>query len=88
MDTSNLPNDATDLKGIIADYQVEIEYPEEKVRFLKAQLFGRKSEKRSSNWDQQMAIFNEAEEAASEEAIPEITVPAHTRKKPGRTAAS
>ncbi len=65
--------------------QKQYEFLEEQFRLFKANLYSRKSEKSAYNQDQ-LSIFNEAEEiAAEEEKKPaEITVPAHTRKKGGR----
>jgi transposase len=66
---------------------------EEENRWLKAQLFGRSSEKRAADEispDQAKLLFNEAEaiaHAPSASAAPEaLRIPAHERKKPGRKA--
>lgn len=64
---------------------------EEENRWLKQQLFGRSSEKRSADEispDQARFLFNEAETLASAvETAPEtVTIPAHQRKKRGRKA--
>jgi transposase len=65
----------------------------EENRWLKAQLFGRSSEKRAADEispDQAKLLFNEAEaiaHAPSASAAPEaLRIPAHERKKPGRKA--
>jgi transposase len=81
-------------------YQTHIKILEEKIRFLQDKIFGRKSEKLPAKGDKycQLALFNEAEaivESASasqeQEALDKagtdtdtISVPAHTRQKPGR----
>jgi len=79
-------------------YQAHIKILEEKIRFLQDKIFGRKSEKLPVKGDKycQLALFNEAEdivERTAASAEPEsadkadtdtISVPAHTRKKPGR----
>jgi transposase len=59
---------------------------EQENRWLKQQLFGRSSEKRenppSANQDW---LFNEAEGVSrADEPVKSITIPAHTRKAPGR----
>jgi len=86
----SLPEDNEALKAIIreqaARYEKENALLREQIQLLRAQLFGRKSEKEQpSSGHQQLLIFDEVplpEEQAAEEA--EITVPAHTRKKRGR----
>jgi len=79
-------------------YEAQIRIMEERIRFLQDKIFGRKSEKLSTKKDKycQLALFNEAEAivdkaAASQEQEAEgkadtdtISVPAHTRQKPGR----
>jgi len=79
-------------------YQDHIKLLEEKIRFLQDKIFGRKSEKLPAKDDKycQLALFNEAEDIVDKQAAspePEsaggadtdtISVPAHTRKKPGR----
>ncbi len=59
---------------------------EQENRWLKQQLFGRSSEKRSAPVPaNQIWLFNEAEAvAAPAEEVAEIVVPAHTRKAKGR----
>lgn len=66
---------------------------EEENRWLKAQLFGRSSEKRASDEvspDQARLLFDEAEaiaHAPAADTAPEaLRIPAHSRKKPGRKA--
>jgi len=55
-------------------------------RWLKQQLFGRSSEKRSAPVPaNQSWLFNEAEAVtAAAEEVAQIAIPAHTRKAPGR----
>lgn len=70
--------------GSITSLQKENTLLAEQVRHLNTLLYGRKSEKSVYNQDQ-LSIFNEAEEIAAEETkAAEITVPSHTRKKGGR----
>lgn len=64
---------------------------EEENRWLKQQLFGRSSERRTADDispDQQRLIFNEAEAIAPAVSTvePVITIPAHDRKQRGRKA--
>ena len=97
MNEALLPNDFEWLKTIILDqeatifaqkkrYESRIEFLEERLRLLQNELFRRSSEKRPVEEDpRQLHLFNEAEEAVSEEpAREEIAVPAHTRQKPKR----
>jgi len=84
LDASNLPNDVKSLKKIIVSHQATINLLEEKISLLQHNLFGRKSEKLSPNPDQP-SLFDEAEEfSEAPEEVTAITVPEHTRKKPGR----
>lgn len=66
---------------------------EEENRWLKSQLFGRSSEKRTvdeTSPDQARLLFNEAEVTAhtpaAERAPESLAIPTHERKKPGRKA--
>jgi transposase len=89
----SLPDDTQALKAIIRDlserdrgHEQQISLLLEQIRLLRAQMFGRKSEKDKAG-DRQLLIFDEvatAEQKAEEVAFEEITVPAHTRKKRGR----
>jgi transposase len=79
-------------------YQAHIKILEEKIRLLQDKIFGRKSEKLPAREDKycQLALFNEAEDIADKAATAQeqetsdradadtISVPAHTRQKPGR----
>jgi transposase len=86
----SLPEDSQALKAIIRDqaarHEKEISLLMDQIRLLRAQIFGRKSEKDvASSGPQQLLIFDEVlapAEQAEEEA--EITIPAHARKKRGR----
>ncbi len=74
----------TSLESNLTRLQIENNLLREQVQHLRAKLFDRKSEKSAYNQDQ-LSIFNEAEEITAEEIkAAEITVPAHTRKKGGR----
>ena len=72
-------SDIAHLSARIADLEAEN-------RWLKQQLFGRSSEKRETPVPaNQPWLFNEADALVPASAEPaSITVPAHTRKKPGR----
>ncbi len=92
--TSTLPDSIDQLKKIAHHYEVENNILREKIRLLQAKLFGCKTEKKLYGIEngQQVLLFNEAEgynppkeeEMITEEEAVEITVPAHSRKKPGR----
>ncbi|MEW5994662.1 MAG: IS66 family transposase [Candidatus Zixiibacteriota bacterium] len=63
----------------------ENELLREQVRLLRAQLFGRKSERFKVSDDSQFLLFNESVAGLEKALEPEeIEVPAHTRKKVGR----
>ena len=90
-DPATLPEDTSALKEIILsrekEYESRIQFLEERIRLLQNELFGRKSEKRLPEPDQQqLCLFNEAEVAVKPDdpETEEIAVPAHTRKKQGR----
>jgi transposase len=74
-----------------AQLTASVDLLKEENRWLKAQLFGRSSEKHSSDEispDQTRLLFNEAEAIAHSPEVnnaPQaLTIPAHARKKPGR----
>jgi transposase len=81
-----LPDDVESLKGIIVSQGAHINALLEKMRHLQDQLFGRRSEKYVVNEGLQINLFDEAEQVVEQEPHPdqEVTVPSHTRKKPGR----
>lgn len=95
---SNLPEDVTELKAIVATLastyadlegksREKIHYLEERIRLLENELFGRKSEKLTKEDLQQLRLFNEAETALDAEAeapAEEVDVKPHTRRKRGR----
>ncbi len=70
-------------------YLSEINNLKEQISLLKARLFGRTSEKESSDC-KQLSLFEDPEEEYSDPEQPdegeEVKVPAHTRKKRGRKA--
>ena len=98
LDIAKLPNDAVKLKAVIADLQQSHEHKLdelrtdfeketsiliEQIRLLRAQLYGRKSEKiRSEYNDATLPLFDMPE--PEELPVEEIEVPAHKRKKRGR----
>jgi transposase len=85
MDALNLPDDPRALKSIIADYQTQISYLEEKVSLLQKAIFGSKSEKKPTPLENHLLLPGFEKDPQVEEPKPEIvTVPEHTRKKRGR----
>jgi transposase len=88
-DTSNLPDNASELKELVLtlqkDYEAQIDRLYEQIRHLRSKLFGRKTEKYVEGDDKQLRLFDEAEETVScKEKEEEIPVAAHKRKKRGR----
>lgn len=89
----SLPDDIETLKALVAEQQVTINkyrhentHLREQLNLLIAKRFGPSSEKTDIR---QLGLFNEAEAAEpaqdeEDEAEQTLTVPAHTRKKPGR----
>jgi transposase len=89
-DTSNLPDNASELKKLVLtlqqDYEAQIDRLHEQIRLLRSKLFGRKTEKYVDAGQDQLRLFDEIEQAVSreEENRQEVPVAAHTRKKRGR----
>ena len=96
-DASTLPDSPDTLKSFVLDLQGEIVtlremYDKEtsilleQIRLLRAQLYGRKSEKIiPEDGPQPLPLFDMPEpEGLEEESVEEIHVPEHTRKKCGR----
>ena len=91
---SILPENIDELKEKVislsesnSHFEVENNILREQVRLLRAQLFGRKTEKYSLGADNgQALLFNEAEEflPAEEETKEDVEIKAHKRKKRGR----
>lgn len=83
-----LPDKLEELKEIAHRYEVENNILREQVRLLRAQLFGRKTEKRLKDQDNgQALLFNEAEafsDTEEEVKAEAIEIKAHQRKKRGR----
>jgi transposase len=82
-----LPDSIEGLKEIAHRYEVENDILREQVRLLKAQLFGRKTEKHSPDMDDgQALLFNEAEAFSSDKkgVKEEVEIKAYKRKKRGR----
>ncbi len=79
----NLPDEPEVLKALVCEQQAEIARLQEYVNVLLAKRYGPSSEKVP---DEQLRLFNEAEQAAATEPEPQapIQVPAHERAKPGR----
>jgi len=88
MDVSTLPDDSLLLKGVIVDLQTRFDKETgillEQIRHLRAQLFGRKSEKlRSEGGPEPLPLFDMPEPDVREEAEP-VRVETHQRRKGGR----
>ncbi len=83
---STLPDNVEELKEITHRYEVENNILREQVRLLRAQLFGRKTEKSPAFQDSTQALlFNEAEACSPAEEVNEaIEIKGHNRKKRGR----
>lgn len=82
-----LPDDPEELKRIILEnerrYEKENDLLREQIRLLQAQMFGKKSEKGSSDSGAvQIPLFDMPEPEVEVEE--EVEVPPHRRKKPGR----
>jgi len=96
IDAATLPDTTSDLKEIIvglhrqiADlrdvYDKETGILLEQIRHLRAQLFGRKSEKvQIDGGPQTLPLFDMPEPAEEEETEEAVHVPAHSRRKRGR----
>jgi transposase len=87
--SSTLPDDSTALKGMLLDFQDHYDKETgillEQISLLRAQLYGRKSEKHIPRDSPQLSLFDMPEPEVDEEALEEeIHVPAHNRKKRGR----
>ena len=89
-DATTLPDDPTVLKQMLVDFQRRFDKETgillEQIRLLRAQLYGRKSEKvLPKDGPQPLPLFDMPEpEGLEEEPAEEIQVPGHTRKKRGR----
>ena len=91
---NNLPEDPAVLKQIVAELigeykrsQEKIQHLEEYVRLLQKEIFGRKSEKHPLPDRNQLLLFDQLVEEASQadDGVPrEIPVAGHVRKKRGR----
>lgn len=93
-DLAKLPDDADQLKEMIACFQSDLQksqeqvhYLQERIRLLQNELFGRKSEKRYFEDNRQMPIFEQShgdQEVFKSPVDDTIVVPAHKRRKRGR----
>lgn len=86
-----LPDDTALLKKMLVDFQGHYDKETgillEQIRYLRAQLFGRKSEKiQPEGGPQPLPLFDMPEPAGNEDEEEETHVPAHNRKKRGRKA--
>lgn len=65
-----LPDDVAKLKQSVIAYATEVELLHEEVRLLRAQLYGRKSERLVTESTEQLSLFKEAESAPGAEPDP------------------
>jgi transposase len=97
IDTANLPDDPEQLKELLSainikysDLESEYSHLQEKYKSLQRMLYGKRSEKLTPEDEQQMRLFNEAEDEFREENESETReeatteVKGHSRKKRGR----
>ena len=88
LNATTLPETTEELSGLLialdAKYRAQIEFLEERVRFLQKELLGRKSEKRpQESAARQLELLNEAEVLAEMPTTTEtLVVPLHSRRKP------
>jgi transposase len=75
--------EAASIKNRIAELEAENQRLQQQVSYLQKHLFGRKSEKTSVLFNEELSLFDEAErEAKKKGSEPEIqTIKEHTRKK-------
>jgi transposase len=88
-DPSTLPDDHALLKQMLVDFQdhhnKETDLLLEQISLLRAQLYGRKSEKGKPEGPQPLPLFDMPEPVDGQpEEAEETQIPAHTRKKGGR----
>lgn len=81
-----LPDDVPALKQTVIEYATENELLREQLRLLRAQLYGRTSERLVSQAMEQLSLFVQPEFTPAPEPDPrsKTTVEKHERKKPGR----
>jgi transposase len=96
LELEKLPDEVSKLKEIIVSqsarhsekeqhYQSQIDRLHEQIRLLRSKLFGRKTEKYVEAGQDQLRLFDEIEQAATDNGQEEqTTVSSHKRKKPGR----
>ena len=81
-----LPDDVDSLKQSVIEYATENEHLKEQLRLLRAQLYGRKSERMVSEAMEQLSLFAQPTFTPAPEPDPrsKTVVEKHDRKKPGR----
>lgn len=92
LEDQKLPDDIEELKRKVTSfgekeeqYELEIKSLKEQIRLLRAQLFGRKSERSLRDLDRLQLLLFEAEKALPpEETEEDVKVPEHTRRQRGR----
>lgn len=87
--TSKLPDDPASLKQMLVDFQAHHDKQTgillEEISLLRAQLYGRKSEKHTpADGPQPLPLFDMPEPDESGEVVEELHIPAHDRKRRGR----
>jgi transposase len=89
IEPSTLPDDHALLKQMLVDFQdhhdKETDILLEQIRLLRAQLYGRKSEKGKSDGPQPLPLFDMPEPTDGQpEEVEETSIPAHSRRRGGR----
>lgn len=89
LNLATLPDDPVQLKQLLverqAHFNTQTDILLEEIRHLRAQLFGRKSDKPlAGDGPQPLPLFDMPEPAVEPEEVEEIQVPAHSRTKKGR----
>ncbi len=88
LDIATLPDDSTLLKQMLVEFQGHFDKETgillEQIRLLRAQLFGRKSEKIKPGSSVQPLFLFDMPEPEIKEEEEEVHVPAHNRRKRGR----
>jgi len=81
-------DDVEELRRTVVSQEKKIIFLEEEIRLLKHRLYGRKTDRWSTEDVKQARLFNEAEAGAAEQSeqkqSPSISVAAHTRRPRGR----
>ena len=84
MELKQLPDDTEAFKQIITSQQHKIDHLQEMVRLLQNEIFGRKSEVRTTDTANQVQLFTPPEEPEPIEPDETIEIKGHAWKKRGR----